>query len=101
MVHHNVYFWLKDPASPAAQEKLIAGLESLRAIEVARSLTIGRPAPTADRDVVDTSFDISEHMTFDSIEDEQIYQDHPIHRDFIEHCGHLWREVLVYDSLKV
>lgn len=100
-MHHNVYFWLKDPAEPIAREKLIAGLERLRAIDVVRSLTIGRPAPTEDRNVVDTSFDVSEHIIFDSVEDEKTYQDHPLHREFIEHCGHLWREVVVYDSLEV
>jgi Stress responsive A/B Barrel Domain len=101
MMLHNVYFWLKDPGDADARESLIAGVESLRVIEVIRSLTIGRPAPTEDREVVDSSFDVSEHLVFDSVEDQKIYQDHPVHRAFVEQCEGLWDRVLVYDSQEV
>jgi Stress responsive A/B Barrel Domain len=101
MMLHNVYFWLKDPADADARECLIAGVESLRAIEVIRSLTIGHPAPTEDREVVDSSFDVSEHLVFDSAADQKIYQNHPVHRAFVERCEGLWDRVLVYDSQEV
>ncbi len=100
MVHH-VLFWLKNPGSKADRDQLVAGLRTLKKIPVVRSLHIGVPASTEQRGVVDGSFDVSELMTFDSIADEKIYQDHPIHREFIAKCEHLWGKVLVYDVTPV
>lgn len=98
---HNVYFWLKDPADKAARTTLIAALKALRDIEHVRALTIGSPAPTEDRDVVDASFDVSEHIVFDSVADQKAYQDHPLHKAFVAECEGLWKRVLVLDSLEV
>jgi hypothetical protein len=100
LVHH-VFFWLKNPASQADRDQLIAGLRTLAAIPVIRDLQIGVPASTEQRDVVDASFDVSELMLFASVADQKIYQDHPIHQDFIAKCAHLWRKVIVYDMLTV
>ena len=36
-------------------------------------------------------------MTFDSVADQEAYQPHPLHKAFIERCGHLWEKVVVYD----
>ena len=98
-VVHHVFFWLKRPDSAADREDLIAGLRALSDITVIRSLEIGLPAPTEQREVVDASFDVSELMVFDSVADQAIYQDHPLHRDFVAKCGHLWRRVVVYDMI--
>ncbi len=98
---HNVYFWLKDPKDSMAKAQLIAGLNTLRGIEEIRSLIIACPAPTENRDVVDASFDVSEHMVFESIADQKIYQDHPLHQAFVAECSPLWARVLVYDSLEI
>ncbi len=100
IVHH-VFFWLKTPDSIADRDQLIAGLRALARIPVIRRLQIGVPASTEQRDVVDASFDVSELMVFDSVADQKIYQDHPVHHDFIAKCGHLWRKVVVYDMLTV
>lgn len=96
LVHH-VFFWLKRPGSQADREQLIAGLRTLRGIPVIRGLEIGIPAETENRDVVDASYDVSELMFFDSVQDQKTYQDHPIHRDFVKSCEHLWARVVVYD----
>lgn len=40
-------------------------------------------------------------MLFDGVADQKIYQNHPLHHDFIASCGHLWRKVIVYDMLTV
>ncbi len=45
IVHH-VFFWLKNPGSAADRDQLIAGLRTLAAIPVIRSLQIGVPAST-------------------------------------------------------
>lgn len=96
LVHH-VFFWLKRPGDQADRQQLIAGLRTLRAIPVIRNLQIGIPASTEKRDVVDSSFDVSELMLFDSAADQKVYQDHPIHLAFVKSCEHLWQRVLVYD----
>jgi hypothetical protein len=96
-VHHHVLFWLKNAGSAADREALIAGLRTLAQIPVVRSLTLGVPASTAQRDVIDSSFDVSELMLFDSSADQDIYQAHPLHQRFIADFSPLWRKVLVYD----
>jgi hypothetical protein len=96
LVHH-VFFWLKRPGNQADRDQLIAGLRTLRAIPVIRDLQIGVPASTEKRDVVDSSFDVSELMVFDHAVDQKVYQDHEIHQAFVESCEHLWQKVVVYD----
>ena len=98
IVHH-VFFWLKRPGSAEDRDELIAGLRELARIPVIRSLEIGVPASTEQRDVVDSSFDVSELMLFDNVEDQAIYQDHPVHREFVTKCAHLWSKVIVYDMI--
>lgn len=98
-IRHAVFFWLRNPQSREDRDRLVAGLERLRQIELIRSLDIGVPAPTEQRDVVDASFDVSELMTFDSLADQAAYQDHPVHKAFVSECEALWREVRVYDSV--
>lgn len=94
---HQVFFWLKRPGSAEDRDALVAGLRTLADIKVIRSLDIGVPASTEQRDVVDSSFDVSELMVFDSVADQKAYQDHPIHRAFVARCEPLWRKVVVYD----
>ena len=96
IVHH-VFFWLKRKGSAEDREALMTGLRTLSKIPVIRSLQIGVPASTEQRDVVDSSFDVSELMIFDNVADQKIYQDHPIHQEFVSKYSHLWSKVLVYD----
>ena len=98
-VHHMVYFWMKNPASARDREKLIAGLKSLEAIEQVQKLFVGVPASTLKRDVVDNSFHVSELMMFNSTEDQDAYQIHPLHMKFIEEHSDLWDRVVVHDSI--
>ena len=100
IVHH-VFFWLKRPGSAEDRDQLVAGLRGLKKIEVIRDLQIGVPASTEKRDVVDSSFDVSELMVFDSVADQKVYQDHPIHQDFVAKCSHLWSKVIVYDMVTI
>jgi hypothetical protein len=98
---HHVFFWLKNPDSKEDQDKLIAGLRKLEKIETIRSLQIGIPAATEKRDVVDNSYAVSELMFFDDVAGQNVYQDHPLHKKFIEDCSQLWDRVVVYDSVTV
>lgn len=98
---HQVFFWLKSPGSKADRDQLIAGLKALKAIDLIQQLHVGVPASTEKRDVVDSSYDVSELMVFASVEDQKRYQDHPLHQKFVADCGHLWSKVVVYDSMSV
>ena len=101
VLSHHVFFWLKNPDSKEDLAKLIQGLDSLRKIETIRGLQIGVPASTEKRDVVDNSFSVSELMFFDDVAGQNTYQDHPLHKKFIEDCSHLWEKVIVYDAMEV
>jgi hypothetical protein len=97
LVHH-VFFWLKNPDSVEDRDKLVEGVKTLSKIETIRRLHVGVLASTEKRDVVDTSWQVSELMFFDNEAGQKVYQDHPIHQDFIKNYGHLWAKVLVYDA---
>ena len=96
-IRHIALFWLKNPESAEDRAMLAAGLETLREIPQVRKLHIGMPAATEARDVVDHSYSLSESLRFNSLADQAVYQDHPVHQAFIARCGHLWERVLVYD----
>ncbi len=96
---HQVYFWMNRPGNPDDRARLIAGLRRLGEISVVRSLEIGLPASTEERAVVDSSWDVCETMRFANTDEQAIYQNHPLHLDFVADCGPLWRKVLVYDSI--
>jgi len=98
LVHH-VFFWLKNPESKDDLAKLLAGLRTLANIETVRGTHFGVPASTEKRDVVDSSFSASEILLFDDTAGQKVYQDHPIHKQFVADCSHLWERVVVYDVM--
>jgi hypothetical protein len=58
---------------------------------------VGEPAGTP-REVVDNSYTVCLAATFASKEDQDIYQDHPIHQQYVEDNQDKWTRVQVYDS---
>lgn len=99
LVHH-VFFWLKNPGSVTDRDKLVEGVKTLSKIETIRKLHVGVLASTEKRDVVDTTWDVSELMFFDDTAGQKVYQDHPIHQEFIKNYSHLWSKVVVYDAME-
>jgi hypothetical protein len=100
LVHH-VFFWLKNPDSIEDRDKLVEGVKTLAKIESIRKLHVGILASTEKREVVDTSWQVSELMFFDDTAGQKVYQDHPIHQAFVKNYSHLWAKVLVYDAAEV
>lgn len=96
IVHH-VFFWLKNPESQENLAKLLAGLRTLGGIDTVRGIHIGVPAETEQRGVVDGSYSASELLFFDDVAGQNAYQIHPIHKQFVADCEHLWQRVVVYD----
>jgi hypothetical protein len=101
MLVHHVFFWLKNPASKEDLAKLIEGVGSLSKIETIRQLHIGVPAETEKRPVVDNSYAVSELIFFDDLAGQKTYQEHPIHKKFVDECSHLWEKVIVYDAMNL
>ncbi|HEY6901403.1 MAG TPA: Dabb family protein, partial [Puia sp.] len=99
LVHH-VFFWLKNPTSAADRDKLVEGVRTLSKIPTVKELHVGVLANTEKRDVVDTSWAVSELMFFDDVQGQATYQSHPIHLDFIKNYSHLWEKVVVYDAME-
>jgi len=92
---HQVYFWLHDLAN--TQEFLTEAVPLLGRCKTVAEFIAGTPAPTAAREVVDHSFQISCTLFFDSLEDQDVYQSDPLHLEFIEKYSTMWKAVKVYD----
>lgn len=98
MFVHHVYFWLNNPESETDRKKLLEGLNSLKPVETIKQIHIGKPADT-DRDVIENTYDFSLLLIFDNLEDQEVYQKHPIHLAFVDKYASLWKKVIVYDSV--
>lgn len=95
---HHVYFWLKNSSDKEAQNQLIEGLNILSGASVINGFHIGVPAGT-NREVIDSTYNVSWLLFFKNKEDQDIYQTHPMHLQFIKDCAYLWDKVLVYDTI--
>ena len=100
MFIHHVYFWLKNPGNKEDKAKLVEGLRKLSKVKTIKNFYIGQPAAT-QRDVIDSSYDISWLLFFDNAADQDSYQSDPVHLKFVEECSSLWQKVVVYDSIDV
>jgi hypothetical protein len=66
-------------------------------VDSVRRIHIGVPADSEQRGVVDGSYSASEILFFDDVAGHNAYPVHPIHKQFIADCEHLWQRVVVYD----
>lgn len=94
---HSVYFWLKEGISPEEAQSFLHFFEELREVPGVQTLQYGTPAPTHPRPVVDNSFHYSLLVTFQTVEDANTYETHPIHLDAIERYSKYWTKVEVKD----
>lgn len=97
---HHVYFWLNKPESKEDFEELVAGLRKLSAVKTIKTFYMGKPADT-NRDVIDRSYSVSWLLLFNNKADQDSYQTDPIHLKFVDECKHLWKKVVVYDTVNV
>jgi hypothetical protein len=98
MLQHNVYFYLNDGVTAREAEEFEAGLKELLQIESIYKSELGVPAATEDRDVTDHDFAYTIFTWFQTMEDYDIYADHPDHLEFIDRFNGLWADVKVYDA---
>lgn len=97
---HVVYFWLNEPEDAAQKKQFLNNLvEFIDKMEKDYILDsfIGVPAATY-REVVDNTYQYCLNLGFENKAQHDVYQEHPIHKQFIDKSVHLWKKVLVYDS---
>jgi hypothetical protein len=83
MLSHIVIFWTKPEVANAADE-LIAGAEKyLRPMPLVKTFHVGRMIPS-HRDVVDQTYQVALNLQFESKQQEEEYQVHPLHLEFVE-----------------
>jgi hypothetical protein len=95
---HHVYFWLHNPENKDDYKKLIEGLQKLSKVKTIKDFYIGKPADTK-REVIDSSYSVSWLLFFKNRADQDSYQTDPVHLKFVEECSHLWKKVVVYDTV--
>lgn len=98
MFVHSVYFWLKDDLSDADRETFVRGVKSLATIESVHACYVGTPAPT-NRPIIDRSYSYALTVVFENMDAHDAYQVHPVHDAFRDQCSHLWKKVVIYDSV--
>ena len=96
---HIVFFWLKDDTKETKKKFFSEAEKLVDNVKVIKTKHIGTPADT-DRDVIDNTWSYSLVLSFESIKEQEIYQKHQAHLDFVENASSLWDKVLVYDSVK-
>lgn len=74
------------------------GLESLTRIESAEAAYVGSPAATAERPVIDTSYDFCLTVVLKDIAAHDAYQVDQRHLDFLATFKESWKKVKVYDA---
>ncbi|MFS0490941.1 Dabb family protein [Leadbetterella byssophila] len=97
-VLHYVLFWLREDLTEKEVEDFVAFFEELRKIPEIKTLNYGRPAATNPRPVVDNSFSYNLIVTFDSLKEVGVYENHPIHLEAIKNFSHFWTKVVVHDT---
>jgi hypothetical protein len=98
MLFHCVYFWLKPELTAAQRADFQKGVESLAGIRAISRVTVGRPAGTETRSVVEKGFDCALIVEFRDVAAHDAYQVDPLHLLFVEKCKGYWTRVQVFDS---
>ena len=100
MLIHVVYFWLTDNAPAGEAQKLAESCRSLLGkIPGVRHLWAGSPAETPRREVIDSSFAVGLIVVLDDVgKSHDLYQQHPLHLEFIARHKPYWKRVQVYDT---
>lgn len=99
VIAHYVLFWLKEGLSEQEISDFTGFFEELKTIPGIKSLHYGKAASTHPRDVVDNSFTYNLLVYFDTMDEINTYETHPIHLAAIEKYSKFWTKVVVHDSL--
>lgn len=98
MLQHTVFFYLNDEVTDSDRQEFEAALHQLVEIDAVYKSEVGVPGSTESRDVTDHDFAYSMYTWFETLDDYDIYAEHPDHLEFIDNYSDLWSDVKVYDS---
>jgi hypothetical protein len=98
MLAHNVYFTLTDNSDAAKRSLINACKKYLISHPGIVFFACGTRQDELQRPVNDRSFDVSLHITFDSVASHDAYQDAPLHHTFVAENKPNWKHVRVFDS---
>jgi hypothetical protein len=82
-IEHIVIIWLKQPGNTHAQDTVIKASQVLKTIPGVISLRSGKAVPS-QRNIVDSSFDVSLIISFINKAALDAYLVHPTHRKLLE-----------------
>lgn len=94
---HMVFFWLKPEVD--VDSFIVESKKFVSQVPQVIGYHMGKPADTP-REVVDNSYSVSLLVTFASREDQDVYQKHPAHLQYVGDNKDKWLDVKIYDSLK-
>ena len=98
MLVHTVFFWLKKDSPAGERDRLIQGCHQLLGkIPTVRHLWTGAPASTPMREVIDTTYSVGLTVVLDDLKAHDVYQEHPLHKEFIAKHKEQWERVRIYD----
>jgi hypothetical protein len=95
---HTVFFWLNDTVTEEDRNAFEQGLLDLGKVQSIGKYEYGTPAGTP-REVVDNSYDFAWIVYFTDEAAHDLYQEDPLHLEFIEKYRELWENVMVYDTV--
>lgn len=98
MLYHCVYFWLKPELTPAQRAEFRAGVETLKGVKSVSKVSIGKPAATTPRPVIEASYDVALIIECAGVAAEAAYQVDPLHVAFVEKYKPYWTKVQIFDS---
>ena len=97
MLTHVVLFWFNPTAPSEHRQAVVADCTALLSkIPTVKHITAGVAAGTP-RDVVDNSYDVGLSVVFDDVAGLDVYQVHPLHKEFLARHKQHFARVLVYD----
>ena len=100
MFIHTVYFYVNPKATEQARAQLLRDCrEYLGKVPGVRHLWAGVPAMTP-RDVVDNSYGVGLTVVLDDSKGHDVYQEHPLHKEFIARNKETWTRVQIYDHIE-
>ena len=100
MFVHTVFFWMKPGVSDADRRQLVSDcLEFLGKVPTVKQIWAGPPAQTL-RPVVDNSYDVGLTVIMADKAGHDVYQQHPLHLDFIKRNKQHWDRVQIYDYVQ-
>ena len=99
MLVHTVFFKFKESATEADVQSCADDARNLLGkIETVKAIYVGSPADTTVRPVSVRDFGLSLTVVFENIPDQDVYQVHPLHDEFIANNKENWGGVTVYDA---